>query len=57
VAPFPQRAVTETLIDPSLLRHEIVWIGAGSTSHMAAILPADLQRLARAREVELVGRG
>ena len=41
----------------ALLQHEVVWIGAGSASHMAAIAPADLQRLARARACELVGRG
>jgi len=57
VAPFPQRAVARTLMEAALLQHEVVWIGAGSASHMAAIAPADLQRLARARACELVGRG
>jgi Cys-tRNA(Pro) deacylase len=57
VAPFPQRAVAQTLIDPSLLRHDVVWIGAGTSSHMAALPPAELQRLTRARTVELVAHG
>jgi Cys-tRNA(Pro) deacylase len=57
VAPFPQRAIAQTLIDEALLRHEVVWIGAGTERHMAAIGPAELQRLARARAVDLVGRG
>lgn len=57
VAPFPQRAVTQALMDPALLAHERVWIGAGSPTHMAALAPAELQRLARARAVDLTGRG
>ena len=57
VAPFPQRAVTQTLIDPDFLRHAVVWIGAGSPAHMAALPPSDLQRLARARPVDLVSHG
>ena len=54
VAPFPQRAVTQTLMDTSLHAHEVVWIGAGTASHMAAVAPADLERLARARTAEIV---
>ena len=57
VAPFPQRAIAQTLIDPSLLRHDVVWIGAGTTAHMAALAPTELQRLTRARSVDLVGHG
>ena len=57
VAPFPQRATTQTLIDPSLLRHDVVWIGAGTHAHMASLPPADLQRLTEARAVDLVGGG
>src|SRR5215211_633386 len=53
VAPFPQRAVARTLMERSLLQHDVVWIGAGSPSHMAAIAPGDLQRLAKARTCEL----
>jgi prolyl-tRNA editing enzyme YbaK/EbsC (Cys-tRNA(Pro) deacylase) len=57
VAPFPQRAVADTVIDRSLLAHALVWIGAGSSSHMAALPPADLARLARARPFDLATRG
>jgi Cys-tRNA(Pro) deacylase len=57
VAPFPQRAVADTVIDRSLLAHELVWIGAGSPSHMAALPPADLARLARARPFDLTVHG
>jgi len=31
-----------------------VWIGAGSTRHMAALAPADLVRLARAQPLDAV---
>lgn len=57
VAPFPQRAVTETLIDRSFFAHDAVWIGAGTPFHMAAISPGELQRLTRARAVDLGGHG
>jgi prolyl-tRNA editing enzyme YbaK/EbsC (Cys-tRNA(Pro) deacylase) len=53
VAPFPQRAVTQTLIDPDLLTWPVVWIGAGTDRHMASLPPADLQRLARALPREI----
>lgn len=48
VAPFPAPHVSRVLMDRSFLRHEIVWIGAGSENHMAGISPADLARLAKA---------
>ena len=57
VAPFPQRAVTQTLIDRSFFAHELVWIGAGSPAHMAAISPGELQRLTSARTVDLGTHG
>ena len=57
VAPFPHRAVARTLMDATLLQHPVVWIGAGSPSHMAAIAPPDLQRLAGARLFDLLARG
>lgn len=49
VAPFPQRAVSATLMDRAFLGYEEVWIGAGSDRHMAALAPQDVARLARAR--------
>lgn len=57
VAPFPQRAVTQTLMDRSFLQHEVVWIGAGTSAHMAALPPGELQRLTKARTVDVGNRG
>jgi Cys-tRNA(Pro) deacylase len=57
VAPFPQRAITQTLMDRSFFAHEEVWIGAGTDAHMAAIRPQELQRLTGAKTFELGGRG
>jgi prolyl-tRNA editing enzyme YbaK/EbsC (Cys-tRNA(Pro) deacylase) len=57
VAPFPQRAVTQTLIDRSLLAHEVVWIGAGTPFHMASLPPANLARLTGARMFDAEGPG
>jgi Cys-tRNA(Pro) deacylase len=56
VAPFPARAVTQTLMDRGLLGQPVVWVGAGTSSHMAALPPGDLQRLTRARIVDLAAR-
>ena len=52
VAPFPLPGIQTVLLDRSLTTHEVVWIGAGSSRHMAALAPADLVRLARARTVD-----
>ena len=53
VAPFPTPAVAQVLIQPELLVHEQVWIGAGSERHMAGISPVDLVRLTDARPGDL----
>jgi prolyl-tRNA editing enzyme YbaK/EbsC (Cys-tRNA(Pro) deacylase) len=55
VAPFPQRAVTQTLMDSSFFAHEEVWVGAGTSSHMASLRPAELLKLSGARSVDLGG--
>jgi prolyl-tRNA editing enzyme YbaK/EbsC (Cys-tRNA(Pro) deacylase) len=52
VAPFPLPRIETVLIDGMLLAHELVWIGAGSSRHMAALAPRDLARLARARPTD-----
>jgi prolyl-tRNA editing enzyme YbaK/EbsC (Cys-tRNA(Pro) deacylase) len=57
VAPFPLRAVTQILMDRSFFVHDVVWIGAGSESHMASIAPPELLRLSGARPVDLVSHG
>ena len=53
VAPFPLAGIETVLIEEVLLGHEVVWVGAGSSRHMAALSPADLVRLARARPAQL----
>ena len=54
VAPFPLPGIETVLIEQALFGHEVVWIGAGSARHMAALAPSDLARLARARPARLV---
>ena len=54
VAPFPLPNVERVLIDQTLLAHDTVWVGAGSDTHMAALNPAVLARLARARPMDAV---
>ena len=54
VAPFPLPRVHAVYVDRSLLQHRLVWIGAGSTRHMAALSPSDLVRLSRATPMDAV---
>jgi prolyl-tRNA editing enzyme YbaK/EbsC (Cys-tRNA(Pro) deacylase) len=54
VAPFPLPNVDRVLIDQSLLAHPTVWVGAGSHTHVAALDPAVLVRLARAQAMDAV---
>jgi prolyl-tRNA editing enzyme YbaK/EbsC (Cys-tRNA(Pro) deacylase) len=54
VAPFPLPRVETVLMDRALLRHPVVWAGAGSPSHIVGLAPAELGRLARARPLDLV---
>ena len=53
VAPFPLPGIETVLMEQALFGHEVVWIGAGSSRHMAALSPSDLGRLARARPTSL----
>ena len=53
VAPFPAPNVSRVFMDRSLIRHELVWIGAGSDQHMAGIAPNDLARLAKAEIADI----
>jgi prolyl-tRNA editing enzyme YbaK/EbsC (Cys-tRNA(Pro) deacylase) len=57
VAPFPVLRVDRVLVDRTLLAHEVVWIGAGSPKHIAALAPTELTRLARAAPADLVREG
>ena len=54
VAPFPLPRVERIFVDQTLLAHDLVWVGAGSSSHMAAVRPVELVRLARARALDAV---
>jgi prolyl-tRNA editing enzyme YbaK/EbsC (Cys-tRNA(Pro) deacylase) len=54
VAPFPLPGVDRVLIDQNLLSHDTVWIGAGSTRHIAALSPGALARLAKAQPMDAV---
>ena len=54
VAPFPLRKVERVFLDRSLLQHPLVWVGAGSTSHMAALTPTELLRLSRGQPMDAV---
>jgi prolyl-tRNA editing enzyme YbaK/EbsC (Cys-tRNA(Pro) deacylase) len=57
VAPFPLPDVHDVLVDRRVLLEEVVWVGAGSPSHMAGVAPAELVRLARARPMDAVESG
>jgi Cys-tRNA(Pro) deacylase len=54
VAPFPLPNVDRVLMDRTLLAHDVVWVGAGSHTHVAALSPADLARLSRAQQIDAV---
>jgi Cys-tRNA(Pro) deacylase len=52
VAPFPLPNVRAVYVDRGLLGHRVVWIGAGSTRHVAGLTPGDLVRLANAKTID-----
>jgi prolyl-tRNA editing enzyme YbaK/EbsC (Cys-tRNA(Pro) deacylase) len=56
VAPVPPAAAW-ALIDRGLLVHDVVWIGAGSTRHLAALAPRELVRLTRAQACDVTADG
>jgi prolyl-tRNA editing enzyme YbaK/EbsC (Cys-tRNA(Pro) deacylase) len=55
VAPFPLPRVDALLLERMLLANHRVWVGAGTSSHMAGLPPGELQRLTGARTADLVG--
>jgi prolyl-tRNA editing enzyme YbaK/EbsC (Cys-tRNA(Pro) deacylase) len=57
VAPFPLPGVDRIFIDHGLLVHKHVWVGAGSSSHLAMLAAADLVRLSRAQPMDAVEVG
>jgi len=46
--------VPVVLVERTLVRHPIVWAGAGSDRHMVALSPRELVRLTRGRLEDLV---
>jgi prolyl-tRNA editing enzyme YbaK/EbsC (Cys-tRNA(Pro) deacylase) len=54
VAPFPLPRIEHVYVDRTLLGHKRVWVGAGSTKHMAVLAPADLVRLTKAQPMDAV---
>ena len=57
VAPFPLRRVDRVLVDRTLVFDDLVWIGAGSTRHMAGLPAGELLRLTRAEPVDVADEG
>lgn len=58
LAPFPlPRTVAHVFVDRTLLPHDLVWVGAGSPRHLAAIRPAELLRLTRGEPMDAVQEG
>jgi prolyl-tRNA editing enzyme YbaK/EbsC (Cys-tRNA(Pro) deacylase) len=48
VCPFPLPQIDLVLLERTLLGADRVWVGAGSTRHLAGLAPGELVRLARA---------
>jgi prolyl-tRNA editing enzyme YbaK/EbsC (Cys-tRNA(Pro) deacylase) len=53
VAPFPSPGVSMVLLDRALLRHELVWAGAGSHRHLVGLSPVELARATSALPADL----
>jgi len=53
VAPFPLARVQRALIERSLLAQDELWVGAGSTRHMAVLRTRELVRLTRAAAADI----
>lgn len=54
VAPFPLPDVREVLVERTLLRHTVLWAGAGSSQHLVRLAPLELVRLTGGRVEDLV---
>ncbi|MFQ5425782.1 MAG: YbaK/EbsC family protein [Gaiellales bacterium] len=53
VAPFPLPRIARAVIDQSLLRHQVVWVGAGTSRHMVGLSPIELVRLTKASSADV----
>ena len=54
VAPFALPTTTTVLVERTILSSPIVWVGAGSDRHMAALAPLELVRVTRGATVDVV---
>jgi prolyl-tRNA editing enzyme YbaK/EbsC (Cys-tRNA(Pro) deacylase) len=54
VAPFPLPRIEQALIERTLLARAELWVGAGSTRHMAVLPTPELVRLTKATPADLV---
>lgn len=54
VAPFPLPSVGTVLVERTLLRHPVLWAGAGSPRHLVRLAPGELIRLTRGRVEDLL---
>ncbi len=54
VAPFGLHGIERVVIDRVLLARDELWVGAGSTRHMAVLPTRELVRLTRAAPADLV---
>ena len=53
VAPFALRGVETVLIDSSLVGGDVLWVGAGTSRHMAGVPATELVRVARAQPADV----
>jgi Cys-tRNA(Pro) deacylase len=53
VAPFPAPHIVTTLIDHTLLGHDVVWCGAGSDRHIMGLSPHEVVRVTNAVPADL----
>ena len=54
VCPFALPRVHAVFVERTLLSQPVLWVGAGSDRHMAAVSPTELLRLSRARPMDVV---
>jgi prolyl-tRNA editing enzyme YbaK/EbsC (Cys-tRNA(Pro) deacylase) len=54
VAPFPLPRIDTVYVDRTLLGQKRLWVGAGSSNHLATVTPPDLVRLSRAQPMDAV---
>jgi prolyl-tRNA editing enzyme YbaK/EbsC (Cys-tRNA(Pro) deacylase) len=54
VSPFGLLRVDAVLVERTLLGLDRVWVGAGSTRHMAGVAPTELVRLTRSVPLDIV---